>query len=86
MTSSRDEDGPVVEMLPGHLGLSFAPVCSSWKANHQKVTEMAHEEATPHELSFGSPSSVCALSLFRPECYLAGLSIETMSQSLGNIQ
>lgn len=33
LMTCEDEDGLVVEMLSGHLGLSLAPVCSPWKAN-----------------------------------------------------
>lgn len=77
MTSPEDEDDLVVEMLSGPLGLSFAPVCPPWKANHQMVNMMVHGEASPRELCFGSPSPVCPFSLFRSG---AGPSLVTVSE------
>ena len=50
MTSPEDEDDLVVEILSGPLGLSFAPVCSPWKANHQMVKRWSMGGISPGTL------------------------------------
>lgn len=50
-----------------HFSLSFARVCSSWKANQQNVNTMSQRELSSNELSFGNLGPVYGFSLFKAE-------------------
>ena len=56
MTSPEDEDDLVVEMLSSPLGLSFAPVCSPWKANHQMVKRWSMGRNLPRNFALEAPA------------------------------
>lgn len=62
LLTSGEECGRVA-----HLSLSFARVCSSWKANQQNVNTMSQRKLSSNELSFGNLGPVYGFSLFKAE-------------------